>query len=203
MDQFINSLPKTLVAIVAMVVGLLVMRAINPPTTICDAQLELFRDSQKKFLYPDAAVNGITKSSMIRQFVDTCKASNTPGACFELFQGLKKMAVDLGNIPEQCAEATGDEKQLTDWLWSSLRLMTLIAWGDKPPANYLQKSGWFDSSELSLFCELRRQSIRIYGNDTFRNWQETQLKSFPLAENLTREQVWSLSILSTPCDLYR
>jgi hypothetical protein len=202
-DQFIASLPKTLLAIIVLVSGLFLIRFLQPPKTICDAQFELFRDSQKQFLYPGPVVNDIVKSTMVSREMELCKTDNSPGGCFELFQSLKKMSIDLYNIPEQCAEAAAAEKEIQEWLWRSLKLMVQIAWGERPPVSYTQKNGWFDSSELSLFCSLRRESIRIFGNEVYRNWQEGMLSSMPQAEKLTRDQVWGLSLLSTPCDLYR
>lgn len=204
LDQLLSSLPKTVLAIGVMIIALVVFRQIQPPRSICDAQIEIFRDSQKKFLYASVPNSeGIALPSNIKRFTDVCKGDNSPGGCFELFLGLRKMAVDIKNIPDQCAEKASEEPEIDNWLWKSLKLMVQIAWGDRAPASYLQKNGWYDASEVTLFCDLRRQAIRIYGNERFSEWQETALKDLPKAEQFSREQVWQRNILSTACDLYR
>lgn len=207
MDQIIHNIlmvvPKWLVALVIMVAALLFIRQADPPKTICDAQIELFRESQKNFLYPPPGDRVIKKQAQIKTLFDECGNDNSPGGCFELFQGLKKMSFDLQNVPEQCAEAIGDEPEVKRWLLKSLKLMVQMAWGARAPASYLQKNGWYDASELTLFCGLRRHMIRIYGNEEYASWQEANLASMPGAEKLDRSQNWQRNILSTPCELYR
>ena len=203
MDQFLASLPKTVIALSAMVLALFLFRQISPPVTICQAQMDLFRDSQKNFLYAPKITNGLERIARIDQVIKSCKVDNSPGGCFELFVGLKKVSVDMHNIPEQCAEEAGEEKEIKGNIWKTLKLMVQMAWGERAPASHMQKNGWYDTSEISLYCELRRHAIRFYGKDEFNRWQEEMLKGMPKSENLTREQVWPRSILSTPCDLYR
>jgi hypothetical protein len=84
-----------------------------------------------------------------------------------------------------------------------MKLMVQMAWGERPPVSYTQKNGWFDASDLHLFCDLKRVAIRFYGAEQFSQWQEGLLQSMPNAEKLTREQVWPRSLLSTPCDSFR
>lgn len=203
LDQLLASLPKTFIAIVVMVIGLLLIRQYDPPRTICDAQMELFRESQKKFLYPEPGSGMIKKSALVKTLFEHCKQNNSPGGCFEFFELLKKMSVDLSAVPEQCSEAVGEEEPIKKWLKESLKLMVLMAWGSKAPASYNLKRGWYDASELTLFCGLRRHVIRIYGQDDFAKWQEAILSSVPDADKLDRNQVWQRNLLSTPCDLYR
>lgn len=202
MDQLLASLPKPLIAIVALVLGLLVIIRMNPPVTVCDSQLALFRDSQKNFLFPKGG-GELQAPSRIDQVVRTCMNDNSPGGCFELFQGLKKMVVDMRNIPDQCIETAAEEPVIQKWVWTNLKLMVQSAWGEKPPASYLQKNGWFDASEITIYCDLKRAALRFYGQEKFAQWQEGMLTGMPKADKLTREQVWPRSILSVACDSFR
>lgn len=203
MDRFFESLPNSLKALGIMIAALVVIIIMNPPVTVCDAQMQIFRESQKNFLYPPPAEGGVRIPAQVKTLMDNCVNDNSPGGCFDLFVGLKKMVVDLRNIPEQCAEKAGEEPEIKAWLWRSLKLMVQIAWGDRAPASYMQKNGWFDTSEVTLFCNLKRHAVRLYGKDRFAQWQEEMLRNMPKAEGLTREQIWPRSILSTPCDAYR
>lgn len=203
MDQFISSLPKALLAIIILVVGLFVIRLAQPPVTVCDAQMKIFRESEQKFLYPAPVVNDITKKTVVTRNLQQCRDESTPGGCFDLFQGLKKLAADLYDVPSHCADTVASEKEIQTTVWESMKLMVQIAWGEKPPVSYSLKNRWFDSSELTLFCDLRNQSKRIFGEEAYAEWQNKMLSTLPDAEKMTREQVWPLSVLSTPCDLYR
>lgn len=203
MDQILASVPKAIIAIVCLVVALLVIRQIEPPRTVCDAQMEVFRDSQKRFLYAKPSANDYRRMRDVKQMFEECSGHNSPGGCFEYFQYLKKVLADLDDIPSQCAETASSEAVINEWVWKSLTLMVQMAWGDRAPASYVQRNGWFDTSELTLFCSTRKQAIRIFGQSRYSEWQEGMLKNMPNSEILTRDQVWQRSILSTPCDVFR
>lgn len=203
MDSLLTSLPKTVIAIAAIVLGFLLIIASDPPKTICDAQLELFMDSQKAFLYTAKGGIGLGSRAMATELHEMCKGDNSPGGCFEYFMKLKKLVVDLSNVPKQCAEVTGEDPAVQLWLWKSLTLMTQIAWGERAPASLSAKHAWFDASDLALYCDLKANAVRMYGNERFSAWREAQMQAFPQADRLTREQVWQKSIFSTNCDSYR
>ena len=176
MDQLLSSLPKTVIAIGAIIIGFILMRINDPPRTICDLQMELFRESQKKFLYTGTDAG---KPSVAQEAYGICKNDNSPGGCFEYFEKLKKLTVDLNNIPEQCATTAASDEKIQLWMQKSLTLMVEMAWGERAPASYMQKNGWFDGSEIALFCDLKRSTIRIFGDETYAEWREQILTSKP------------------------
>ena len=202
MDQFLASLPKVVVAMGAIVIGFFLIIAFNPPLTVCDAQMDIFRESQRKFLYPSGNET-IVKPALAKVLEKHCKLDNSPGGCFELLMGLKKFSADLDNIPKNCGETAAQEPQIQDWVWSGMKLMVQLAWTDRAPASHVQKNGWLDSSDVLLFCDLRRNAVRIYGTESYNQWREQMLASLPQANKLTREIAWQRSLLSTPCDSYR
>lgn len=202
MSQFLNSLPKTVLAIGAIIAGFIFIILNDPPRTVCDSQMELFREAQKSFLYPQKS-NGIERPAQIEDLIELCQHDNSPGGCFELFVRLKKLAVDLENIPRQCSETASSENAIDKWLWKSLKLMAQMAWGERAPASYFDKHGWFDASDISLYCDLRGSAERIFGPEKFSYWREGVIKDLPGADRLTREQLWSKTIFSTSCDSFR
>ena len=84
-----------------------------------------------------------------------------------------------------------------------MKLMVLSAWGDRGPASYYQKNRWFDSSEVVLFCSLRKAAIRFWERENYDRWQEDMMNSLPGADKLTRAERYQRSLLSTPCEMYR
>jgi len=202
MNQLLASLPKTVVALGAIALGFLLIVLFDPPRTVCDSQMELFREAQKTFLYPSSQRN-IQKPPLIKELHAICQHDNSPGGCFELFQSLKKLSVDLDNIPRQCSEKAAGEAEIQQWLPKSLKLMVQIAWGEKSPLTYAQRHAWFDASDVALYCDLRKNAIRIFGESWFAQWRESIMKELPQADRMPREQLWQKSIFSTACDAFR
>jgi hypothetical protein len=202
MDQFFSSLPKPLLAIGAILIGFLLIRLNDPPRTVCDVQMEIFRDSQKTFLYKQSKTE-LGQPSRVNQLYDLCVSETGPGGCFELFEGLKKLNADLRNIPYECSERAGSETEIKKWLTDSMKLMVRIAWGERMPAAHTLKNGWFDASELALFCDMKKSWVKMYGNEAYTVWREDLIKTLPKSDQLAREQVWQRSLLSTPCDSFR
>lgn len=200
MNQLLATLPKPLIAIVAILVGYILMRINDPPKTVCDAQMALFQESQKSFLY---SATEFGKPSMAKEAYEICKADNSPGGCFEFFERLKRLNADLANIPEQCSETAAKDEKISTWLQRSLALMVQMAWGERAPASYVQKNGWFDGSEVALFCDLKRSTTHIFGDEVYAQWRESILTSLPDYQKIGREQAWAKSLVSTPCDNYR
>jgi hypothetical protein len=202
MDQFLASLPKPVLAIGAIVIGFFLIRIYDPPRTVCDVQMELFREAQKSFLYKESK-SPLAKPSRVNELYDLCLSEAGPGSCFELFEGLKKFTADLRNMPDECATRAGREAEVKTSLTNAMNLMVRMAWGDRMPAAHSLKNGWFDASELVLFCNMKKSWIRLYGNDAYSTWREDLIGALPQADKLAREQVWQRSLLSTPCDAYR
>ena len=199
MDQFLSSLPKTVLALGAITIGFFLIVMFNPPHSVCDSQLEIFREAQKIFIYKQ----GKDRPPLAKSQFDLCLADNSPGSCFEFFQGLKKLSIDLRNIPSSCSASAAGETEVNTWLWQSLKLMVQVAWGPKAPSSYSEKHSWFDASDIALFCGLKKDAVRIFGEEQFATWREDVMKSLPQAESMQRDQIWHKSILSTSCEAYR
>ncbi len=202
MDQFLAALPKPVLALGAIVLGFFLLVMFNPPATVCDSQMELFREAEQSFIYP-MKTKGADHPALIIEMFDACQVSNDPGGCFNLFKGLKKLSVDLRNIPHQCSETAGDEKEIKAWLLRSLELMVQIAWGEKGPTSYYDKQSWFDSSDLALFCSLKSNASQILGEDAMNTWRIGVTQQLPMVAHMDKDDVWRKSLFSTPCDSYR
>lgn len=199
MGGFLNSLPKTILAVLALLVGFIFIVLNDPPKSICSVQLENFKEAQKRFLYSDT-VNNVRRPALIEQLLITCRTSNSPGGCNELFLKLRTLSKDLSSVPSQCSSTIGGESEVTNYLWKSYRLIVELAWGAKPPMGYESRFSWLDSSDLALFCDLKKNISTIYGEDRHRRFQEEMFSSLPGVVGLTRDQIWQRTILSTRCE---
>jgi hypothetical protein len=198
MEEFLRNAPRVFVAISAIVIGFILIVMFNPPRTVCDEQLDVFRQSQKAFLY---AASSKVKKSVADELFDLCKSSNEPGGCFDLFLNLRTMAETLERMPKNCSSAVGADAQIKKWILKSLTLMVQIAWGEGGPGVYIsRKHGWLDASDFRLYCRLKNLSVRFYGQDGFETLRESVMSALPGADKMSREQRWSRSIFSSPCE---
>jgi hypothetical protein len=203
LDQLLNRLPKTMLALLVIVVGFVVIVVSDPPRTVCDSQLELFQQQQSEFLYGGKDSSGKNRPALVKKLYTTCQETNSPGGCFEYFLRLKKLNQDLDLIPKHCSETVAKDSTLKSWLLGSLKIMTEISWGDRGPASFTRKNAWFDASDLSMFCGLKKQALRIYGVETMDQWREGVLANLPEAAKLDHESLYQKSLVSTPCEAYR
>lgn len=200
MDELIRQAPKTLLAIIAIALGFFLIVMFNPPRTACHEQLDLFMQSQKSFLSPSSEK---LKRSAMEDMVDLCKSDNGPGGCFDLFLNFRSMVDGLERIPKHCAEVVSADEKLKKVVFRSLTLFAQIAWGDSDSGVYVsRKHGWLDAADFRLYCRMKTVATRLYGDDNFATFRESVMTNLPGAEKLSRDQRWTRSIFSSPCDSY-
>jgi hypothetical protein len=142
------------------------------------------------------------KTTNYRRLVDRCKMTNSPGGCFELFDGMKDMLRDLRGVPSECAPKVGVIAEVKKAIWEVSELMIRLAWGESPPGSYNQKFGWLDTADISLFCRLKYDAAEMYGEDAWNQFREKMMASLPKAQTMSRNDVWDMTILSENCARY-
>lgn len=202
MDQLLNSIPRFLLVLGLIALGFFFIINQNPPKTVCDTQLEVFREIQAAFLY-GSSENGKPRPAQFLELHQTCLNQNSPGGCYDFFEKLKKLAVDLGNISRECSVRVTDEEQVRNALFRSLKLMTQIAWGEREPKTMYAKYSWFDASEISIFCDVKKVTKRTLAPEDFLNWKNQIQNGLPGADQVEKETLDRKSLFSTPCDAYR
>ncbi len=202
MEQLLASLPARVIAIGAIIIGLILILINDPPRTICDTQLEVFKEAQQRFLFK-SETNGISRTPDIEKQLETCRGSAGPGGCFELFEKLKRLLADLENVPKQCSKAASGFAEVRRAIYESARVMTLMAWGDRAPVAYTQRYGWFDSSDIALFCRIKHQAVILYGKEQWEQFRGAVARELPQANTLNPEQIWQRSIFSTSCQGFK
>ena len=203
MDRWIASIPKPLFALIVIIVGFVVIVLNDPPRTVCDAQLDALNDTQREFLYSRSGAGRTTKAPLVVELYDLCESNNSPGGCFELFQRLKKLELDLANVSVNCADELEKDSQIKGWLLKNLKLMVRIGWGDQPPAPNGKRPSWFDASDLALFCDMKKTALRLLQEEKFDEWRDGVVTALPGADHLEIDQARGRSLFATPCEFYR
>lgn len=195
----LSQIPKEVLAIVILVGGLLFFMILDPPKTQCDVQIELFKKSQADFVFSQDTKNGSRKADF-EMYLSRCQEANGPGGCYELFQHLKQFNHDLNAVPEQCQSSVGSISEVSKIFNKSLSLFIQLAWGMQPPLSANLKQGWLDQSEIYLFCLVKGDLIRLYGDETWKQITERALKNLPESKNITDKQMlFQLTLASQSC----
>jgi len=201
MDKFLAQFSKNALAVMAITGGIIFIILADPPRSICHAQIEVIKEAQKKFLYPDEN-SKIAKTTKYQAQRDRCKGSNNPGGCYEFFQNIKALLQDFNAVSNECGSAIGRVSEINKALWEPAELLVRLAWGEKPPPSYHEKFGWLDAADINLFCKLKARLSYVYGEPAWNNFRERMMNELPGAKDLTRNQVWEMALLSENCSRY-
>lgn len=200
LDQFLASFSRATLATVAIGGGILFIIFSDPPRTICDAQVEFLKQQQRGFLFADPAKK--LRGANFSQMGEYCDRGNGPGACYELFSKMRILMRDLQTVPPECAAKISQVSEVQKALWSTTKFMVKAAWGKVPPPNYQEKFGWLDVADLALFCSMKTQITKLFGESAWNSYRETLFTELPGAKEIQRKDAWEKMILSEDCRRY-
>lgn len=215
-----NTLSRPVIVFLVLVGGVLLILLAQKPHSVCDSQIEVFKESQKGALY-GVEFKGKKVSPRYGAYLETCRMGNSSGACYELFSLLKKLVRDLDAGPAQCLPEMSDVAPLKKVFYEQIELMAILAWGSQPPDRGPQRLNWYDSADVALFCSMKRLFIQIFGEDAYEDWREKVYVKFageaPIVREgvcincserknalqvLSSEEIWVRSLFSVRCDQY-
>ena len=204
MGAFFRSLPKNILAFLAIAGGIVFIVLQDPPKSVCDSQVNLIKEMQSAFLYKDEFFpkSKVIKTTKYQYLRERCKSTNDTGGCYELFQEMKNLLRDVATLSRECASAAGGVKEIRTAIWETLDLIVRLAWGEKPPSAYSAKFGWLDTADVSLYCKLKERAQLVFGEPAWNSFREKMMADLPGAKELPRNQVWDMSLLSENCARY-
>lgn len=217
MDQ----IPKPLLVFFAFLAAVGGILLLQPQYSACDAQIEIFEKKLAGEIFSSKGKK-LAIAPRIDAHISSCKKGNGTGGCNAFFETLRLMNRELRSFPESCSEPIGAIKEVKKTLESSLKLMSEMAWGNTPPVSPEQRFGWFEKSDLALFCELRLNYEKLYGAEAFKDFRIKEAAKLPgeapvfkdgkctncdprvLAGKVFSEKdIWSKSLYSIACTTYR
>jgi len=218
----LERIPRPLLVFGALLIGVALIFLIQEPHTVCTSQLEVLKEAQAGQIFPRKTEKS-ERPAIFPRLIENCKIGNSPGACYELFTLLRKLARDLNGSPQECLVPFGEVDEVKRALVQGTRLMIQLAWGDRPPeAGAASRFGWLEAPDLALFCQLKTTFLRLYGTE---GWEEFRLATptkLPGEEQVLEggkclncdhlkmasdvfspEEVWVRSLFSLRCDQYQ
>lgn len=202
MNHWLTQIPKPLLVVGILALGTLFIIFADPPHTICDTQIENFKESQKSFIF-DEGEDAKKKNARIKLFKDLCITTNTVGGCLEYFHGLRRILKQVEQLSNECRPQVFNIKEVKDHIQMGAKMLVKLAWGEKKPKDIHDKYGWLEPFDMNLFCKIKDQLTQ---NSTKEQWDALKIKlleGLPETEGLTPLEVLRLSILSDNCTRFR
>lgn len=209
---------KSHIVFLVIVGGVLAIFFLQRPHTVCDAQKAALIQSQAGSIYSQQVKN-VKRPAQFSKYLDICRQGASPGACYELFQQLRKLDKDIGVLSETCAVELASENEVKSALRESLKTFVQIGWGASIPVGTVQNYGWLEQTDLHLFCRLKRDYIVIFGRDEFEELRLQIQASLPgeaiIVENgnckncetrkkavdlIAADEVWLKSLFALRCE---
>lgn len=198
MIQSILSLPKHILAVLVIVLGILFFVLQDPPQTVCDIQEASYKDQNQSLLFEQKSSS--TKSSRINTNIRSCLDNNTPGACYDLFQNVRELIHSFKVIHSECYTQIIQIPQVKQAFQTVYRLFVTISFNDGDEGNAPQPLRWLTFNDVTLFCHLRRQIELLLGLEFANNLDKTIYEQSSL--ELSFSQFSRFSILSQDCQQY-
>ena len=196
------TLPKTLLAILIIGLGILFILLGDPPHQFCDSQVEHFKRLQKGLLYKNPK-DFHKEKSILKRKKNLCQMENAPGACYEYFAYLKRLLKDFRVLSQKCQPMIYATREVKKALSSALTLIVALAWREELLTGVVSKYNWLTRPDMYLFCEIKSKYIMQYGRKDYDRLENQILKLLPFKKGHSLQVVRRYSILSESCLKYR
>lgn len=220
-EQFLQTLPRPVLVIGAIVLGVALIMLFSPPHTICDTQIDQVKEGLVGLTKP-FKVKKQTMPPKMTEALKNCYQGSTPGACYDYFQILRGLARFVMSSTSECRPEVYSITDIKAALEEGATNMALLAWGDKPPApGAFGRFGPLQDSELALFCYLKSA---ITAGSKEEGWHALRKKVFeklpgeevelptdpkeslkkarPATKLMSELDIWNRSLFSVRCENY-
>lgn len=221
MEKFLTTLPKPVLIVGILFFAIILIFVLKPPHNLCDTSVETFRESLTGLVYPRKdKVRSIPPKILRAQ--EQCEQGVTTGACFDYFSILKTVTKQIAKTPKECTPNLYEISEIKKLLNVGLEKMVLMAWGEQPPEPGIARFGWFQESEIALFCRLRDTLTKALDEEEFATFRKKIFSKLPgslpiqgkdpsvpaepgvLANTkFTEEEIWARSLFSVRCENYQ
>ncbi len=212
-----KSLSKNTLVFLVLALGIGFIFILNEPKTVCDVQVESFREAEAGNIFPFKGQKSI-RPPLYLKYKETCKNNSSPGSCLEFFNSIKKTIRNFNLVESKCNEKLGELPEIKRSINDGITIMAMLAWGETPPTAQ-SKAGWFEVNEIALFCSIKRKFVQFYGEESLTALMDKTFKSLPGEELkfidgkctnceqrkaadvvFDRNQLWYRSLFSINCD---
>ncbi|MGI9549470.1 MAG: hypothetical protein ACR2M7_05825 [Bdellovibrionales bacterium] len=201
LDDLIKKLPKTLVALIAISIGIFFILVNDPPHKFCDTQIENFQSVQAGILFKNPKEK-VYSLPIIPRLLKICRETVSPGACYEYFSYLNRLLTDFKLVVPECFKDLSEIKEVRDQLFIGMETMVLLSWREEVLSGKVSKLNWLNRSDMALFCDIKKEVQILYGRDTLKFFENNIISKLPNSKQAAPARLRKFSILSESCSKY-
>lgn len=167
LNDLFAKIPKPVLVIGVLIIALVLIVYNNPMADECEVQAKNFDRNTKGLLFPVKIKNKI-QFAKLTPLRDICRDGNSIGACSDYFEGLRKVSSEFKLMSDQCKIKYSEANEgFLSQIRAALKVMALVAWGEKPPAGPAERMGWLTEPDVRSFCHLKKAYITVAGEESF------------------------------------
>ncbi len=228
LDQYIQRVPKTILVGGVLILALAFFVLNEPLRDECEVEARNF-DKNTRGVLSAGKKKGKIQFAQMMYWKDRCREGNSAGACEDYFNGLRMVTSEFKSFSNQCQTKYVEKNEdFLPHIAHALKIIPLLAWGEKPPADISFRQGWLTEADVKTFCALKNIYLTTAGDEKFLElrssvygvypdaWPEnapidgrdveSRPKALKTIENtqgsLTKEKIYERSLFSMRCDLY-
>lgn len=186
-NDLLAKIPKPVLVLGVLAIALVFIVLNDPLKDECEVQAKVFDRNTKGLLFPIRIKNKV-QFAKLPALKDICREGNSIGACSDYLEGLRKVSSELRFMKDHCKVKYAETNEgFLAQIGSALQVMSLVAWGEKPPAGPSERLGWLSEADVRSFCQLKKTYATIAGEEGFESIRNIVYTQFP--------DQWSESVL--------
>lgn len=179
LDDAIQKIPRPLLVLLVLAGALAFIVSQNPLSDGCEVEISNF-DREVSGILTSYTTKKKTKQYAQLYFMrDQCKQGNSQGSCEEYFKALKRVADAARVVSDRCTPKLQEHQSLKEALSTGIKIMALVAWGDKPPEGVSQRLSWLTENDVYGFCRAKNGLVRLVGLEAYKNFRSEIYREFP------------------------
>lgn len=232
LDDAIAKIPRPLLVFIVLAGALAFIVSQNPLSDGCEVEVSNFDREVRGILsgYKTNTKNKTIQYAIIGYAREQCKTGNSQGSCEDYFKAIKRVADATRVISPKCyTKLKESNKDLVSALATGLRILALVAWGEKPPEGIGQRLGTLTEGDVYAFCRAKNGLVALTNLDEYKSLRASVYREFPdrwpdsipvekRAEvarprayqsptnptgTLKEDEIFERSLFSLRCDLYQ
>lgn len=178
-NDILGKIPKPILVLGSISLALVFIVLNNPMTDECEVQAKNFERNTKGLLY-STKVKNKTQFAKLNPLRDICRDGNSIGACSDYFEGLRKVSSEFNLMNDNCKLKYSEANEgFLPQIRSGIKVLALVAWGEKPPAGPAERLGWLTEPDIRSFCQLKKAYVKITGEESYQLIRDEVYREYP------------------------
>lgn len=178
-NEIAQKVPRPLLVGILLAVSIVFFVYNDPLRDECEVQISIFKQKTKGII-SSTKKNKKIQYPQLNYWSERCKEGNSIGSCEDYFEGLRFITNELKEVHDNCQiKYAAEDAQFVKYVQQAIQIMSLVAWGENPPAGLADRIGWLNESNLKTFCYMKKTLILLAGNEYYLSLREKVYREYP------------------------